>query len=115
MNASLVGVSLSDLGWTPYFQSQLVSLSSPLLPARIAVAHRGAYELLAAEPLPPARLSGRLRHALDGSTELPTTGDWVGIETHEGGSASIAHVFTRSTCLLRQASGTRTAPQVIAA
>src|SRR5262245_3174065 len=53
---------LSDLGWTPFFQSQLPDLSPDVVPARVAVEHRGRYELLTLQGPIDAVLTGRLAH-----------------------------------------------------
>lgn len=107
---------LSDLGWTPFFQSQLAGLPPDLLPARVAVEHRGRYELLTPRGPLQATLSGRLSHEATSRLDLPAVGDWVAVRCcGQGEAASIGHVFSRATCFVRQAAGRRTDAQVVAA
>ena len=78
-----------------------------------------------------ARVSGRLRHAASGRADFPAVGDWVAIETPDGGgdasasarltSASyggtsrIRAVLPRTSRFSRRAAGNPTEEQVVAA
>lgn len=106
---------LTSLGFNESFQEHLDRLnssrSSPLIPARIRAEHRGSYELLSASGEQRASVSGRMRHNTLDPSELPTVGDWVGVN-EEG---LIEAVLPRSSLFLRKAAGTDSHPQAIAA
>jgi hypothetical protein len=70
--------SLDVLGWTPERQRALEAMGDPaLVPARIAVEHRGAYGLVGAD-VETASPSGRLRR--DAGADWPAVGDWVAVQ-----------------------------------
>jgi ribosome biogenesis GTPase / thiamine phosphate phosphatase len=93
--------SLRGLGWTNERQQQLEALADPaLLPARVGVAHRGAFALLGSA-VASARLSGRFRHGSEGPETTPAVGDWVAVQP-SGGHGLIQHVLPRTTLLSRR-------------
>lgn len=103
-------ISLSHLGWTPERQRQLDALGDPaLVPARVAVEHRGAYGVVGAEA-EAAQLAGRFHH--DGG-DWPAVGDWVALQP-AGALGIIQHVLPRQTLLTRRRPGLSQA-QVVAA
>ena len=67
-------------------------------PGRIAVPHRGAYDVLTRGGEIRARLAGRLRKSLEAS-ELPVVGDWVAL----GEKDEIVGVLPRRTKFSRRA------------
>ena len=63
---------LTALGWTEDRAAQLAALDrTDLVPARVAAAHRGRLDLLAAAGPLAGRISGRLRHAATRQADLP--------------------------------------------
>lgn len=104
---------LSELGFGPFFSSQLDRIHRPgLLPARIAADGSGIYALLGSRA-PLGVLSGRLRHELHG-TERPVAGDWV-VVADDGERAIIHHVLRRRTAMIRRAADSDVTAQAIAA
>jgi ribosome biogenesis GTPase len=113
------GFVLSELGWSPDFQEQFEHYAREgLAPGRVAVQHRGAYDVftelreLSAEP------SGRLRFDAHGAADLPAVGDWVALELRPGGGATIQAVLPRRTAFIRTAASDQhrgTEEQVVAA
>jgi len=92
--------ALAALGWAPHVASALEALGDGgLLPARVAAADRGRFELLGADGVLTAELAGRLRHAA-GPGELPVVGDWVAVEPDP---PTIHRVLERRTVLRRAA------------
>jgi ribosome biogenesis GTPase len=91
------------------------SEANALAPARVALAQRERYRLLAPSGAYDAQLAGRLRHeALPG--ELPVVGDWVVAALRpERDAATIAAVLPRRTALVRKQVERSSAPQVLAA
>jgi ribosome biogenesis GTPase len=84
--------TLEAIGFDAHFQSQLAALGSDLI------------------------LVGSRVTAWKEAIDRPQVGDWVAGTTSESAEAFlIAHLLERRTCLIRQASGKRPEPQVIAA
>ena len=104
-------IDLVELGWSDEWQ--LVLEATPhagLSVARVAVQHRGAYGLYAADGETNATISGRARHEAASAAHLPAVGDWV--LARDG----IIHaILPRRTVFSRQAAGARTDEQVVAA
>lgn len=90
--------ALAALGWAPYAASALEALGDEsLVPARVAAADRGRFELLGADGPLSAELTGRLFHAA-APGDLPVVGDWVAVEPEP---PTIHHVLERRTVLRR--------------
>ncbi|MDQ3227888.1 MAG: ribosome small subunit-dependent GTPase A [Chloroflexota bacterium] len=106
-------VELSDLGYGPFFSTQIDRLDRPdLVPARIAADGPGIYPLLGCRA-PLGELSGRLRHELH-ETARPAAGDWVAVADNED-RAIIQHVLRRRTAMVRRAADSESTAQTIAA
>ena len=111
---------LSLLGFDAFFLNQLSRSPRwsvpPLVPARIAGAHRGRLELWSAAGPLPARLAGALRRQL-ADEAVPGVGDWVVAEapSHPGDVALVRGVLERRSVFTRGAAGREARPQVIAA
>jgi ribosome biogenesis GTPase len=105
--------SLATLGWNPDRAAEFAALErEDLVPARVAAAHRGRLDLLAAGGPIAASLAGRLRHAATSPVDLPAVGDWVAVDPAGG----IVHaVLPRRGGIARAAAGGRSEAQVLAA
>lgn len=66
-----------DRGWETTFAEHR---ERGLVPGRIAVPHRGAYDVWSEEGELRARLPGRARRDAETTAELPVVGDWVAVE-----------------------------------
>lgn len=88
-----------------------------LVPARVAVEHRGAYDLLGAgdELSEGARVSAELRDRASGRLDFPAVGDWVAVRPGAGprGADLIEAVLPRSSLFVRRAPGRDPRPQVV--
>lgn len=106
--------TLEALGFTPFFRQQFMALESPeLIPARVAVEHRGGlYDLETGAGPASARLLGSVRHHAADQLDLPAVGDWVAFDPERG---AVTHLLERQTRFVRQRSGRRTEAQVVAA
>jgi ribosome biogenesis GTPase len=108
---------LSDLGYGPFFESQLrpEDGSDPVV-ARIAADHRGAYEVWSASGAGSARLAGRLRAEPD-EGGLPAVGDWVVLASAPAPDRTtvIDRVLNRRTVFTRGAAGREARTQIVAA
>ncbi len=108
---------LSDLGWSPHFESHLETCQNGRLePGRVAFESHETYRILSAHGLLTAELTGRLRFEAECRASLPCTGDWVAMEVFpKDAFAVIHHVLPRKTAVIRKSAGSRTEAQVLAA
>ncbi len=108
---------LETLGFVPFFAEQRPSLDNleALVPARVAVVYQDRLLLRAATGDVWAELSGNLRHRGRDRLARPAVGDWLLYEPNSGGMSTVHHILDRRTKLVRQASGRRPVPQVLAA
>jgi ribosome biogenesis GTPase len=109
-------MNLSDLGFDAHFADAFAQYAKEFTPARIAIEHRNAYILLTEHGEIPAELSGRMEYMAATPAELPAVGDWVAVTLHDDNShAIIHHLLPRRTSFSRNAAGTRTEQQILAA
>jgi ribosome biogenesis GTPase / thiamine phosphate phosphatase len=91
---------LAALGWDQDWDTAFAPhRSAGRDPGRVAVQHRGAYDVLTADRELRARLPGRSRRDAATSAELPVVGDWVALD--EG--PTIRAVLPRRTKFSRRA------------
>jgi ribosome biogenesis GTPase len=87
---------LHRLGWDDGWEAAFAEhRAAGLIPARVAIQHRGAYDLITEEREVRASASTRL-FKLD---ELPAVGDWVGLDTE---SNLVEAVAERRTAISRK-------------
>ena len=107
---------LEAIGFDAHFQNQIAALGGDLVPARIAIAHGESYIAWTAHGSCKAVLAGNRLTDWKGAIDRPQVGDWVaGSYSDSLDAFLVAHLLGRRTCLIRQASGKRPEPQVIAA
>lgn len=95
---------LATLGWDGDWDSAFEAhREQELVPGRVAVRHRGAYDVLTAAGEVRAHVSGRLRHEAASPAALPVVGDWVALELRDAGPATIHAVLPRRRAISRQA------------
>jgi ribosome biogenesis GTPase len=104
------------LGWSPFFEQQLVPHErGDFRVARIVEQQRGLYSV-AGEFDGRAEISGRLRHDRPSPSELPVVGDWVLIAPGASGGRAVIHDrLPRRSVVSRKAAGRAMDEQVIAA
>ena len=109
-------MQLEPLGWGPFFADAFRPYDDQdVLPARVAVQHRGAYVLLAETGELRAEAAGRL--ARDGAS-VPAVGDWVAVRPSGPAFGRIEAVLPRRTAFSRKAATgptNRTEEHVLAA
>jgi ribosome biogenesis GTPase len=88
-----------DDGWSAAFEQHR---AAGLVPGRVAVPHRGAYDVLTAEGEARARLPGRARRDLE-AADLPVVGDWVALDSRGEAAPEIQAVLPRRTKFSRRA------------
>jgi len=108
---------LAALGWSETFAASFAPHGAAgLVPARVAVEHRSAYELYTAEGEAEAVLAGRLRHEARGRRGLPAVGDWVAVmPPSDPGPAKVEAVLPRASLFTRKAAGRERDEQIVAA
>ncbi len=89
-----------DDGWARAFEPYR---AGGLVPGRVSVQHRGAYDVLTEEGETRARLPGRARHDAESLAELPVVGDWVALEPAARDQPAIRAVLPRRTKFSRLA------------
>ena len=109
-------MSLRALGWSPFFEEAFAPLAKTgLTAARVAVQHRGGYEIWTADEVLTADVSGRFRHEARRPSDYPAVGDWVGFDPIAGESrAVIQAVLPRRTKFSRTTAGLATEEQLVA-
>ena len=110
-------MSLSSLGWDDVFANHFQPFSSGgFVPARVALEHKHAYELLAADGELTAACTGKLLHHAPARDALPAVGDWVVARIRPGERhADIHAVLPRRTKFSRRAAGDHAVEQIVAA
>ena len=88
-----------DDGWSAAFEQHR---AAGLAPGRVAVPHRGEYDVLTAEGETRARLPGRVRRDLE-PAEAPVVGDWVALDSSGRAVPEIRAVLPRRTKFSRRA------------
>lgn len=98
-------IDLTDLGWdetraedfSPYRAEGLV-------PGRVSVQHRGAWDVLTEQGELRCDMPGRLVFEASSKAELPAVGDWVAVQPRDDGRAgSIRGLLPRRTKFSRMA------------
>ena len=94
---------LETLGWDAHWASLFEPFAAQGLTAgRVAVQHRGAYDVLGEAGETRARAAGRLVHEAAGTAELPVVGDWVALG-REPDAPTIQAILLRRTLFSRRA------------
>jgi ribosome biogenesis GTPase len=105
-----------DEAWDEAFQPHR---DAALAPGRVAVQHRGEWDVLTEDGEVRARVPGRLRHEASSLADLPVVGDWVALDTSTRGPPTIRAVLPRRTRFSRRAAhdpgSQATREQVVAA
>jgi len=95
-------VGLTRLGWGADFEQVFEQhAAAGLVPGRVAVQHRGAYDVFTSDGEVRAGLPGRLLHDAGDKTDLPAVGDWVALDPPAGEQSTIRAVLARRTAFVR--------------
>jgi ribosome biogenesis GTPase len=111
-------MTLSALGWDDALAASFLPHSAAgLLPARVALEHKRAYQLLSSLGELEAVCTGRLAHQAAARGDFPAVGDWVACAPRAGDArrADIHAVLPRRTKFSRRAAGEREGEQIVAA
>jgi ribosome biogenesis GTPase len=108
---------LERLGWDDRLSDEFaVHREAGLVPGRVAVQHRGAWDVLTEAAELRCDLPGRLSHEAASAAELPAVGDWVAVDARpEEGTGTIRAVLPRRTKFSRKTAWQAAEEQVLAA
>ena len=108
---------LEPLGWTEQLTTDFEPhRAAGLVPGRVAVQHRGQYDVLGEAGELRADVTGRMLHDAASEAELPVVGDWVALAPRpDEGAATIHAVLPRRTRISRKTPWLATKEQVLAA
>jgi ribosome biogenesis GTPase / thiamine phosphate phosphatase len=108
---------LNALGWDDALAEQFQQYApAGLIPGRIAVQHRGAYDVLTADGELRCDVPGRLYDEAASPADLPAVGDWVAVAPRlEEGAGTVQAVLPRRTKFSRKTAWQASEEQVLAA
>ena len=108
---------LEPLGWDAAFADAFEPHAvDGLVPGRVAVQHRGAYDVYTELGELRVDMAGRLSHEATGAGDLPAVGDWVAVAARPGENAgTIQAVLPRRTKFSRKVAWSETEEQVLCA
>jgi ribosome biogenesis GTPase / thiamine phosphate phosphatase len=97
-------MGLSRLGWGAELEQEFEQhAATGLVPGRVAVQHRGAYDVYTDHGDVRAGLPGRMLHDAGDTADLPAVGDWVALDAPVGGQTTVRAVLARRTAFVRTA------------
>ena len=110
-------MSLHIFGWDDAWASSFhPHQMAGLVPARVALEHKNAFELMAEGGPMTARNTGRLLHAATSRADLPAVGDWVAVRPGAMEAAGTIHaVLPRRSVFVRREAGPVAQAQIVAA
>ncbi len=108
---------LTTLGWNDRLSATYEPHAGEgFVPGRVAVQHRGAYDVLAETGELRVEVARRLVHEAAGPADLPVVGDWVVVApATEGAGGTITAVLPRFTKFSRKTAWQAAEEQVLAA
>ncbi len=108
---------LTALGWDDSLAEQFEPHArAGLRPGRVAVQHRGAYDVLTAEGELRCDVAGRLYEEATSPADLPAVGDWVAVAARPAEHAgTVQAVLPRRTKFSRKTAWQASEEQVLAA
>ena len=119
MPQALEVFSLAELGYGADLDEAFEQYATAgLVPGRVAVQHRGAYDVYTERGEVRASVPGRLFYESESALDLPAVGDWVALEVAGDGTAIAHAVLPRRTAFVRIAASAQhraSEEQVVAA
>jgi ribosome biogenesis GTPase / thiamine phosphate phosphatase len=109
--------TLEELGWRDSFARRAGEVSAEERIGRVAVEHRGAYEVIGPDGTQEAAVAPEFRRAVDSPLEFPGVGDWV-VHTESprhDRRVEIVRVIDRESEAVRRAPGPDAVPQLVGA
>ena len=108
---------LSALGWAGVLAEPVEAAArAGLIPGRVSVQHRGAYDVLTTEGELRCDVAGRLYEEAGSPADLPAVGDWVAVAARPDERAgTVQAVLPRRTKFSRKTAWQASEEQVLAA
>lgn len=107
---------LTALGWDAERETAFAHhAAAGRVPGRVAVQHRGAYDVLTAAGDARCDVQARLVRDAQTPASLPAVGDWVALAPGEPGRGTIVDVLDRRSSFSRKRAGDVAEEQVLAA
>lgn len=98
-----VRITLKDLGYDEFFQSNWISLGLTQYPvARVVAEHKEAYRVRNADGEFHAKVTGKHMFTATKREDYPAVGDWVALEVLPEGRAIIRGILPRKTILKKK-------------
>lgn len=110
-------LDLTTLGWDDDLAAQFTPHDrAGLIPGRVAVQHRGAYDVLTSHGELRCDVRGRLFEEAASPADLPAVGDWVAVSARpDDGAGTVEAVLPRRTRFSRKTAWQAAEEQVLAA
>jgi ribosome biogenesis GTPase / thiamine phosphate phosphatase len=110
-------IDLESLGWDDRLSDEFEQhRTAGLVPGRVAVQHRGAWDVLAEAGEFRCDVPGRLTHEAETAADLPAVGDWVAVDARpEEQAGTIRAVLPRRTKFSRKTAWQAAEEQVLCA
>ncbi|CAG7617438.1 ribosome small subunit-dependent GTPase A [Paenibacillus allorhizosphaerae] len=110
-------MDLTRLGWNTELHEQFgVYAAQGYGCGRIAIEHKGLYQIWTADGERTGEISGKMRHQSTSRDQYPAVGDWVVIQDRGGEHKATIHaILPRKSKFSRRAAGNKTAEQIVAA
>jgi ribosome biogenesis GTPase len=110
-------LDLTTIGWTDSLAEAFAPFAAEgLVPGRVSVQHRGAYDVLTEDGELRCDIRGRLFDEAARTADLPVVGDWVAVSTRAGEHAgTVEAVLPRRTKFSRKQTLEAIDEQVLAA
>ncbi len=102
--------------WNSFYENEAEKFKdSELCPGRIIKESRHLFQIADTDQIYNAEISGSFRYKAVHASDYPVIGDWVMFRKGDKEFCLIEEVLKRKSCFSRQAAGTKTEEQVIAA
>ena len=110
-------IDLETLGWDDQLSEEFEQhRAAGLVPGRVSVQHRGAWDVLAELGELRCDVPGKLRNEADSAADLPVVGDWVAVDPRPAEQAgTIRAVLPRRTKFSRKTAWQAAEEQVLCA
>ncbi len=109
-------MKLNKLGFTSYFEEQVMDEQQNRTVARIILEHKHSYRVLGEQGEWLATVSGHFAYGTNGRLDYPAVGDWVVVEKMPGEEKAIIHqLLKRKSSFVRKVAGREIEQQIVAA
>ncbi|MBN1623881.1 MAG: ribosome small subunit-dependent GTPase A [Clostridia bacterium] len=86
-----------------------------LVPGRVVAEYRGLYKVMTEEgEYYNAIITGKMYYESEDEAQMPTVGDYVGLDISGGGNAVLRRILPRKSVFIRKAAGPETRSQTLA-